>query len=131
MHVSFLGPPCLIPWPAAVPATSLGGRPFIRQTMPLLLLVLLTLQIAAAHGLRVDRAHVGREGGSGFTRYRAARSGSDGEREKVREGGGRHAVSFKRDTVTLRLEASKEASLMNCLVNVVILTICLLYKCPL
>ena len=33
-----------------------------------------------------------------------------------------HSVSFIRDTVKLRLEASKEVSLINCLVNVIILT---------
>ena len=36
-----------------------------------------------------------------------------------------HVISFIRDTVKLRLEASKKASLVKCLVNVVILTSCL------
>ena len=35
-----------------------------------------------------------------------------------------HVISFIRDTVKLRLEASKKASLVKCLVNVVILTSC-------
>ena len=34
-----------------------------------------------------------------------------------------HAVSFIGDTVKLRLEASKEASLTNCLVNIIILIV--------
>ena len=64
-------------------ATGSGGRPFIPASLSLRPPA--PWIVAALHGLRVDRAHVGGsgEGGeereeAGFTRYRAARRGGSG-----------------------------------------------------
>ena len=44
--------------------------------------------------------------------------------KRASNGNGLHTISFIRYTVKLGLEAFKEASLINCLVNVDILTSC-------